>query len=66
MARYIKSLRKEVLSLAHASGYEHPCQFTGDDIEYYTGINEFSSLSTVLGYKKETTDFDGMQTLLGL
>lgn len=66
MARYMKSLRKEVLSLAHASGYEHPCQFTGDDIEYYTGINEFSSLATVLGYKKETTDFNGMQTLLGL
>ena len=51
VSRYIKTLRKELISLAHAAGYEHPCQVTGDDIEVSTGVNQFSTLTEVLGYR---------------
>ena len=53
MYRYFKSFRKELLQLAHASGYIHPGLFTGNDIEMSTGVNTFSSLEEVLGYKKD-------------
>ncbi|MCB1049027.1 MAG: FMN-binding glutamate synthase family protein [Acidobacteria bacterium] len=54
MARYLKSFRKELLSLAHAAGYEHPQQFTGRDIEFCTGVNQFSELREVMGYERDT------------
>lgn len=60
MARYLKSFRKELLSLAHAAGHEHPAQFTGDNIELSTGINEFSTLDKVLGYTKTPVPFTAM------
>jgi hypothetical protein len=37
-----------------------------EDIEFYTGVNAFSDLGTVLGYKKEPTPFEGMTDLFGL
>jgi glutamate synthase domain-containing protein 2 len=37
MARYIQSFRKELLSLSYACGYQHPCQFSGKEIEFSTG-----------------------------
>ena len=49
-SRYVKTLRKELVSLAHAVGKEHPCQITGKDIEVSTGVNQFSTLAEVLGY----------------
>lgn len=52
MYRYFKSFRKELLQLAHASGYIHPGLFSGNDIEMSTGVNTFSSLEEVLGYTK--------------
>ena len=55
---FIKGLRKEILQLSHACGYEHPCQFTGNDIEFSSGVNEFSTLSNILGYEKVTVPFD--------
>ncbi|MCL4150685.1 UNVERIFIED_CONTAM: hypothetical protein GTU68_035333, partial [Idotea baltica] len=36
---YNKSLRKEVLEITHACGYEHPCQMTMHDIEMGMGDN---------------------------
>jgi len=66
MARYLKSTRKEILALTHAAGYEHPCQFSPQDIEFYTGVNEFTDLASVLGYRKEPTAFPGMSSLFGL
>ena len=51
-ANYIRGFRKELLQLSYAAGYEHPGQFTGDDIEFSTGVNKFSTLTDVLGYKK--------------
>ena len=66
MSRYLQSIRKEILSLTHAAGYEHPCQFMPKDIEFYTGVNEFTDLAAVLGYRKDPTKFEGMPTLFGL
>ncbi|MEE2961974.1 MAG: FMN-binding glutamate synthase family protein [Myxococcota bacterium] len=48
-ARFVRGFRKELLALSHTAGYEHPCQFTGQDVEFSTGVNKFSSLSEVLG-----------------
>ena len=58
--RYIQTFRKELLSLAHAAGYEHPTQFTGDDIEFSSGINQFQTLTEVLGYRAEKPRFTQM------
>ncbi|GAA5508104.1 hypothetical protein Rcae01_03569 [Novipirellula caenicola] len=55
MARFIKSFRKELLSLSYACGYQHPCQFSGKEIEFSTGVNKFSQLHEVLGYTRDTT-----------
>jgi glutamate synthase domain-containing protein 2 len=66
MTRYLRGLRKEVLSLTHAAGYEHPCQFMPTDIEFYTGVNTFTDLGSVLGYRKDPTQFTDMETLFRL
>ena len=50
LANYIKGFRKELLALSHAAGYAHPAQFTGDDIEFAAGVNQFRTLTEVLGY----------------
>lgn len=53
LGRFVQSFRKELLALAHAAGYEHLCQFTGQDIEISTGINSFTTLETVMGYRRD-------------
>ena len=60
MAKYIKSFRKELLTLSHACGYEHPSQFVGKDIEISVGINKFSTMEEVLGYGKTPVQFTSM------
>lgn len=50
---YTKYLRKEVLEITHASGYEHPCQFTMEDIETTTDDhNQIKNLEDTYGYSK--------------
>ena len=51
-AQYIVGFRKELLQLTYASGYEHPSQFTGNDIEISSGVNKFVPLEDILEYKK--------------
>ena len=46
--------------LAHAAGYEHPAQVSGEDIEFSTGINQFSTLNAVLGYRRDEVRFTCM------
>lgn len=58
MARYIQSFRKELLSLSYACGYQHPCQFSGKEIEFSTGVNQFSTLHDVLGYTRDGTGLE--------
>ncbi|EQA46525.1 glutamate synthase domain protein [Leptospira broomii serovar Hurstbridge str. 5399] len=59
-ANYIKGFRKELLSVAHACGYEHPLQFTGHDIEIGAGLNRFRTLTDVLEYEREPVRFTTM------
>lgn len=63
MRRYLVSFRKELLALTWASGYEHPCQFMGDDVEMAGGMDSFSPLSSVLGYQKDPVPFEGFASL---
>ena len=57
---FVQGLRKEILQLTHACGYEHPCQLSGQDVEFSSGINVFSTLEDVLGYEKIPVPFTGM------
>ncbi|TGK10650.1 FMN-binding glutamate synthase family protein [Leptospira selangorensis] len=59
-ANYIKGFRKELLSVAHACGYEHPLQFTGNDIEIGAGQNRFRTLTEVLEYERTPIKFTTM------
>jgi glutamate synthase (ferredoxin) len=61
--RFMKGFRKELIQLSHTAGYEHPCQFTGQDIELSTGVNKFSTLESVLGYRADPVPFPGMKAL---
>ena len=56
-ARYLRGFRYELLQVAHASGYDHPCQFTGDDVEFSTGVNTFTTLDEVVGYQRDPVVF---------
>jgi glutamate synthase domain-containing protein 2 len=61
---YVKYFRKEVTELTHASGYEHPCQFTMDDIELTTDDhNLIKSLRDTYNYDKTPVPFKGIQSL---
>jgi len=53
LASYIRRFRGELLDLARAAGYSHPCQFEGKDIEVCVGPNEFANLDEVVGYKRD-------------
>jgi len=50
-AQYIIGFRKELLQLTYATGYQHPSEFTGKDIEMSTGVNKFTTLEEILDYK---------------
>lgn len=63
-ARYIKGFRKELISLAHAAGYEHPSQFMGEEIEISSGMNKYKTLNEVLGYTRDRIHFPGMAKLV--
>ncbi|MCE9501594.1 MAG: FMN-binding glutamate synthase family protein [Leptospira sp.] len=60
-AKYIQGFRKELLALSHSAGYEHPLQFTSKDIEISMGMNRFTTLEEVLGYKRDIVNFTSMQ-----
>ncbi len=61
---YFKNFRKELLEMTHAAGYEHPCQFTMDDVEMATGDkNMINDLSQVFKYNKVKVQFDNTKTL---
>ena len=60
-SNYIKAFRKELLSLAHTAGYEHPSQVTMDDLEVSTGINKFSTLKESMGYSRKPVEFTSMK-----
>lgn len=64
LAQYFKTFNKELIEITHASGYEHPCQFTMDDVEINVDTHSLSNfLSASHGYQKTPVPFDGMQHL---
>lgn len=61
---YAKSLRKEILEISHACGYEHPAELTMDDVDMGTGPNsQCITLRETYGYDKAKVAFEGMQKL---
>lgn len=57
---YLKTINKEILELSHACGYEHPSQFTMEDIEISMGDNNRTiPLSQAYGYQKTEVAFGG-------
>jgi glutamate synthase domain-containing protein 2 len=61
---YVKTLRKEILEITHACGYEHPCQMTAHDIDVSVGDNnQTMSLLEVYNYEKVPVSFQGMKAL---
>ncbi len=64
-ANYIKTLRKEILEITHAAGYEHPCQMGMEDVDVSMGDNNFTkTLKNTYGYSKSAIKFTSMQRLL--
>lgn len=62
---YIKTLRKEILEITHAAGYEHPCQMGMEDVDMSMGDNNFTkTLKSTYGYNKVPVRFSSMQNLL--
>jgi glutamate synthase domain-containing protein 2 len=61
LARFVQSFRNEILAVTHASGYEHPSQFTTDDVELGSGPSQFSTLRALHGYspKREWRGIEG-------
>ncbi|MBI1182908.1 FMN-binding glutamate synthase family protein [bacterium] len=66
-ASYLKTFRKELLTLTHAGGYEHPCQFTMQDIHMaLDDANLTSTLADTFKYEKDEVPFNGMHSLINL
>ncbi|HAS39763.1 MAG TPA: FMN-binding glutamate synthase family protein [Microscillaceae bacterium] len=62
---YVTAFRKEVLQIAHACGYEHPCQITMHDVEVGMGSSRSTqTLADNYGYDKTPIEFKGMGHLL--
>lgn len=61
---YIKTLRKEILEISHACGYEHPCMMKMDDVELSAGGQELTkTIKEIYGYEKEPVDFVSMDAI---
>jgi len=53
MARFCQSFRNEIMAVTHACGYEHPAQFTAEDVELSAGPAMFKTLRELHGYTPE-------------
>lgn len=63
-ANYFKTLRKEILEITHACGYEHPCQLGMDDVDVSMGDNNLTqTLRATYDYEKEKVKFKSMYHL---
>ena len=61
---YIKTFRKEVLEITHASGYEHPSQMTMTDVDMSMGDNNYTTtLKDIYNYDKVPVAFESMEHL---
>lgn len=63
-AKYVKTLRKETLEMAHACGYEHPSQIKMKDIDISCGDNNRTiTLKQAFKYEKQEVPFKTMEEL---
>jgi hypothetical protein len=61
---YVKNLRKEILEITHACGYEHPTQMTMNDIDISMGDNNLTMpLVDAYKYNKVSVQFESMEKL---
>ncbi|MEZ4687313.1 MAG: FMN-binding glutamate synthase family protein [Bacteroidia bacterium] len=64
-ANYVKALRKEMLEITHACGYQHPSQLTMQDVDMGMGDNSKTvPLSETFGYEKVPVPFIGVKEML--
>lgn len=64
VAQFISTLRKDILEITHALGYEHPCQIKMEDIDMNVeGSKMPQSLDKIYDYKKTTVSFATMNYL---
>lgn len=64
IANFISTLRKDILEITHACGYEHPCQIEMSDISVNTRNSETPiPLHGIYGYSKTRIGFAGMNYL---
>jgi len=64
LAQYFKTFRKEFLEITHAAGYEHPCQFTMEDIQVNVDDDYLhSNLKSTYKYEKANVPFHNMEEL---
>jgi len=62
---YFKNFRKELLEITHACGYEHPVQFTMEDVEFSLGDkNLVKTLADSFGYNKAIVPFEGVSNCM--
>ena len=62
---YFKNFRKELLEITHACGYEHPVQFTMEDVEFSLGDkNLVKTLADSFGYNKTIVPFEGVSNCM--
>lgn len=61
---YFKNFKKEFIEMTHACGYEHPCQFTMDDVDLTVGDkNLIKTLAQSFMYHKCAVPFESMKAL---
>lgn len=62
--QYFRTFRKELLEITHACGYEHPSQFTMDDVDVSLGDKNLTqTLANTYTYNKVKVPFESMQNL---
>ncbi|MFT7546145.1 MAG: glutamate synthase domain-containing protein 2 [Gammaproteobacteria bacterium] len=62
---YVKTLRKELLEVTFAAGYEHPSGLTMDDVKLSMGDNNRTmTLEEIFGYKKDKVEWKGAEHLM--
>lgn len=65
VARYVETLRADILDMTHSAGYEHPTQFTMDDVQKNSWVSDKrKSLFEIYGYYSMNDDrFESMDAL---
>ncbi len=64
-SHYVKTLRKEMLEITHACGYEHPCQLTMEDVDVSMGDNnQTQTLRDAFQYEKTPVPYTNMEDLM--